>query len=153
MSSLAIVLFSAIIALIVLLGVVPLTELSIAIIGALLLAIAGAFWWGFKDRIEETKTDFYSPIHAMILKVNNEIPRKKALKFSVGIWVNVKLTGIDYQSVSTAFTQHATKFKDEDLTMWDAIEKQINASANGGGFFINKDAQNWFDNLETRYNH
>lgn len=154
LSTLAIILFSVIIALIVILGLASVTELFIAIIGALVLAIVGAAWWGFKDKIEVRNKDFYSPIHAMIVKVNIETPREQALAFSgIGKWVNVKQLRIDFQSISTVFTQHATKFKKEDLIMWDAIEKQINAYSSGGGFFINKDVQKWFDDLETKYNH
>jgi len=114
------------------------------------LILFGIYFFNLKEDVEPS---FYSPLHAMIVKVNMATSREKALKIDSGIWVPVKLLGIDYQSVSSAFTQHSTKFKVEDLTRWAEIEKQINAYSSGGGFFINKDVQKWFDDLETRYNH
>jgi hypothetical protein len=125
-------------------------KVLIGVISGIGLILFGIYFFNLK---EDAEPSFYSPLHAMIVKVNMATPREKALKFSVGNWVNVKELGIDYQSVSTAFTQNATKFKDEDLTKWAEIEKQINAYSSGGGFFINKDVQEWFDDLEARYNH
>ena len=155
LATLSIILFSAIIALIVIMKLAPVTELFIAIIGALVLAIITASWWGFRDKIEEKKenTDFYSPVHAMIVRINNKVPRKIALQHRVGIWLNVKELGIDYRIISEAFTRNMTKFKDEDLKKWVEIEEQIKAYVNGGGFFMGRDVQEWFDDLENRYNH
>jgi Na+/proline symporter len=125
---------------------------------SIIVIIAGIIALYFKNKgitaKDVEKTDYYSPIHAMIVKVNIETPREQALAFSgIGKGVNVKQLRIDFQSISSIFTQHAKMFKDEDLVMWDAIEKQIKAYSNGGGFFINKDVQEWFDDLEARYNH
>jgi hypothetical protein len=115
------------------------------------LILYGIYFFNLK---EDSEPSFYSPLHAMIVKVNIETPREQALAFSgIGKWVNVKQLRIDFQSISSIFTQHAKMFKDEDLVMWDAIEKQIKAYSNEGGFFINKDVQEWFDDLEARYNH
>jgi hypothetical protein len=150
---LSIILFSAIIALIVLMKLAPMNEVFIAVIGALVLAIIGTGWWGFRDKIEEKKenTDFYSPIHAMIVRVNNKVPRQLALQRTVGSWVNVNELNIDYRLISETFTKNMNKFRDEDLKKWVAIEEQIKANVNGGGFFLGNDVQEWFDDLESRY--
>lgn len=155
LATLSIILFSAIIALIVLMNLAPVTEFFIALIGALVVAIIGACWWGFRDKIEDMKenTDFYSPIHAMIVRINGNVSRQLALQSTVGAWVNAKELGMDYQIISDTFSQNMTKFKDEDLKKWIEIEKQIKAYVNGGGFFVGRDTQEWFDDLESRYNH
>jgi hypothetical protein len=94
---------------------------------------------------------FYSPIHSMIVRINNEIPRERANQLTVGAWVSTHLLRIDHQGVSEVFNKHAEKFKDEDLKMWIGIEKEING-VNGKGFFLGQDRQKWFDDLEARYN-
>jgi hypothetical protein len=153
LATLAVVLFSAIIALIILLGLTSVTELFIAIISALVLAILGTAWWGFRDKIEEKqKFAFYSPIHAMIVRVNSNISHERASEWTLGKWVNVRLFKIDYPRVTEAFTQYSTKFKDEDLKMWAEIEEEIESAVNGGGFYLTNDRLKWFDDLEARYN-
>ncbi len=153
LATLSIILFVAIIILIVSMNLVPVIEVYIAIIGVLVLAITGTCWWGFRDKIEERKeNDFYSPIHAMIVRVNNKVPRQSALRWTVGCRVNVTALGIDYRIISETFTKNMTKFKDEDLKKWIDIEEQITAYVNGGGFFLGRDVQEWFDDLENRYN-
>ena len=153
LASLAIALFSAIIALILLLGLTSVTELFIAIIGVLVLAIVGTVWWGFKDKIEEKRTlDFYSPIHAMIVRINNEISLEQVnQERTLGGWVSVKMLRIDYQKVSETFTQHSTKFTDDDLKIWAEIEEEIEGR-NGGGFYLDYLRKKWLDDLEVRYN-
>ena len=155
LATLSIILFSAIIALIVLMNLAPVTELFIALIGALVVAIIGAGWWGFRDKIEDKKenADFYSPIHAMIVRINSKVSRQLALQGTVGVWVNAKDVGIDYQIIAETFSQNMTKFKNEDLKKWIEIEQQIKAYVNGGGFFVGRDTQEWFDDLESRYIH
>ena len=91
--------------------------------------------------------EVYSPIHAMIVRINNEIPREQALQGSVGVWVRATL--IDFNNISAVFNQHIDKFRDKDLKMWIDIEKEIKA---GNGFYLGNDRQKWFDELETEYN-
>jgi len=90
--------------------------------------------------------EVYSPIHAMIVRINNEIPREQALQGSVGVWVRATL--IDFNNISAVFNQHIDKFRDKDLKMWIDIEKEIKA---GNGFFLGNDRQKWFDELEAEY--
>jgi hypothetical protein len=91
--------------------------------------------------------EVYSPIHTMIVRINNEIPREQALQGSVGVWVRASL--IDFNNISAVFNQHIDKFSDKDLKMWIDIEKEIKA---GNGFFLGNDRQKWFDELEAEYN-
>jgi hypothetical protein len=145
---LAITLFSAIIALILLLRGTSVTELFTAIIGCLIVAIFGVAWWGFKDKIEEKeKFTFYSPIHSMIVRINKEFPRQKALDMSIGGWISASL--INYQSVSETFDKNSAKFSVDDLKMWIDLEKEIKSR---NGFFLGKNLQKWFDTLESKYN-
>ena len=104
--------------------------------------------------IEDKKEDreFYSPIHAMIVRANNKFSRESALENIVGAWLSVKQLGIDYRKISETFDQNSTKFNEEDLKKWVEIEEQIKKPINGGGFFLGRDIQEWFDDLESRYN-
>ena len=88
--------------------------------------------------------EVYSPIHAMIVRVNREIPRGFGL---IGSWVKASL--IDFNSISALFNQHNDKLRNRDLEMWLEIEKEIKA---GNGFYLNEDRQAWFDELEAKYN-
>ena len=94
------------------------------------------------------ESDYYSPIHAMIVRVNNEVPRETALKMTVGAWVNTSLSLIDVGNVSEVFNKYATRFTKEDLEMWIGIEKEIKTQ---NGFFLGQDRQKWFDTLEAKY--
>jgi hypothetical protein len=138
---------------------------------ALLLTgmVIAVLWWGFKPDItrwlkkkpiasisivktpslfEHNKLkEVYSPIHSMIVRVNKEIPREDALQLTVGGFVKASL--IDLNSISAVFSQHAHELSDKDLEMWLEIEKQIKAK---NGFFLGKDVQRWFDELEAEYN-
>ena len=91
--------------------------------------------------------EVYSPIHAMIVRVNREIPRESALQLTVGMPVKASL--IDSNSISAVFNQHNDKLRKKDLDMWLEIEKEIKAR---NCFFLGKDRQKWFDELETEYN-
>lgn len=88
--------------------------------------------------------EVYSPIHAMIVRVNREIPRGFGL---IGSWVKTSL--IDSNSISALFNQHNDKLRNRDLEMWLEIEKEIKAR---NGFYLNEDRQAWFDELEVEYN-
>lgn len=138
---------------------------------ALLLTATGiaVLWWGFRPNIMRwlkkkptadmsiVKTpslfdrnkliEVYSPIHAMIVRVNREIPRETALQLTAGAWVKASL--IDFNNISAVFNQHIDKFRDKDLEMWLEIEKEIKER---NGFFLGKDRQKWFDELEAEYN-
>ena len=92
--------------------------------------------------------EVYSLIHTMIIRVNREIPRETALKLKVGGWVGASL--MDFNNISEVFNQHSDKFGDKDLDMWLEIEKEIKTK---NGFFLGKDRQEWFDELEAKYNH
>jgi hypothetical protein len=91
--------------------------------------------------------EVYSPIHAMIVRVNKEIPRETALQLTVGAWVKASL--IDSGNISAVFNQHNDKLRNRDLEMWLEIEKEIKEEK---GFFLGKDRQKWFDELEAEYN-
>jgi hypothetical protein len=147
----AIVLLALLIALFVIAGKVSVNALSIVVIGVLLVGIFGIGWWGFKKHIEENDNAFYSPVHAMIVTINSEFPRETALSTTVGLFVNSKRLRIDDQFISKTFSQNMTKFTDEDLKMWRKIESQINGYLNGGGFWLGRNEQLWFDGLEARF--
>ncbi len=83
----------------------------------------------------------------MIIRVNREVPRETALKSRVGAWVGASL--MDFNNISEVFNQHSDKFRDKDLDMWLEIEKEIKTK---NGFFLGKDRQEWFDELEAKYN-
>lgn len=106
---------------------------------------------GRKDLdLKQTKNEklkIYSPIHAMIVKVNGKIPRKVALRLTVGSWVNGSLMNFD--GISALFNQHCDKFRDKDLEMWFKIEKELKEK---GGFYMGRTEQEWFDELEAEYN-
>lgn len=104
-----------------------------------------------KNETKKVSNDFYSPLHSMILRINNKVPRKLALQSTVGVWVNVKELGIDYRFISKTFDKHMDRFKDTDLRKWMEIESQIKQYVNGGGFFVGRDIQEWFDDLERRF--
>jgi len=99
-----------------------------------------------KEKVNSKDLEVYSPIHAMILKINSEVSRELALQATVGIWVNASL--IDHTKISEIFNQHGDKFRDKDLAMWFKIEKEIKT---GNGFYLDKDRQEWFDYLEAEY--
>lgn len=133
------------------------------------MAIA-VLWWGFKPdimrwlkkkhaadiAIVKTRSLFgrdklmevYSPIHAMIVRVNSELPRETALRLTAGAWMSTSLIDIDIDNISAIFNQHNDKFRDKDLKMWLAIEKEIKEQH---GFWMAKDRQEWFDELEAEY--
>jgi len=116
-------------------------------VGMVMLFFVIAVW-----SIIKPQKEFYSPIHSMIVRVNNEIPREHVnQQWTVGAWVSTRLLRIDHQRVTEAFNQHSDKFEDKDLKMWIDIEKEING-INGNGFFLNQERQKWFDDLEARYN-
>lgn len=96
---------------------------------------------------EKESNDFYSPIHDMILKIKDVIPRR----LEVTKWVTIEESKVDYKNVSSTFTNYATKFKGKDNHNWNELLKQITAPINGGGFFVGPDTQEWFDDLENRY--
>jgi hypothetical protein len=96
------------------------------------------------DRLRE----IYSPIHAMIVRVNRKIPRETALQLTVGTWVNASL--IDFDNVSAIFKRHSHELRNRDLEMWLEIEDEIKERK---GFWLGGDRQKWFDELEAEYNH
>jgi len=126
------------------------------VLTALAISLLG---WGFKPDItrllkhgkqkDKKLIEVYSPIHAMIVRVNSKLPRETALRLTVGAWMSTSLIGIDVDNISAIFNQHNDKFRDKDLKMWLAIEKEIKEQ---NGFWMAKDRQEWFDELETEYN-
>jgi len=140
------------------------TGLTLLLFG---MAIA-VLWWGFRPDIirwlkkkptadiamvktqslfgDNKLIEVYSPIHTMVVRVNREIPRETALQLTVGAWVKASL--IDFNSISAVFNQHADKLRDKDLEMWLDIEKEIKEK---NGFYLGKNRQEWFDELEAEY--
>lgn len=101
----------------------------------------------YQKKTATEKLSIYSPIHAMIVRINTEFPREQALQGSHGVWMRASL--IDFNNISTVFNNHADKFRKKDLTMWIEIEKEIRAE---NGFWLGADRQKWFDELEAEYN-
>lgn len=60
----------------------------------------------------------------------------------------VKASAMDYKGISTLFHQHNQMFRTKDVDMWLDIEKEIRDKE---GFFLGRDRQRWFDELETTY--
>jgi hypothetical protein len=89
----------------------------------------------------------YSQIHTMILRINRIIPRESALQFTTGGFV--KASSLDHETISSMFNQHSDKFQAKDVEMWLDIEQQIQEI---GGFYVSKDRQLWFDEMEAEYN-
>jgi hypothetical protein len=89
----------------------------------------------------------YSQIHTMILRINRIIPRENALQFTTEGFV--KASSIDHETISSIFNQHSDKFQSKDVEMWLDIEQQIHEI---GGFYVGKDRQLWFDEMEAEYN-
>jgi len=98
--------------------------------------------------------EVYSPIHAMIVKINKKIPRESAPQGLVGAWVDA--SWMDFGIISTVFTQHNDKFRNKDLEMWQEIENELNERKEKRGasigFFLNKRQREWLDELEAEYN-
>lgn len=90
----------------------------------------------------------YSIIHSMIVRVNKKLPREKALTLT-GAGAFIEASVIDVSKISALFNQNSDKFRDEDLSMWIDIEKEIKEV---NGFYLDKDRQEWFDYLEAEYN-
>jgi hypothetical protein len=90
--------------------------------------------------------EVYSPIHAMIIRINREIPREHALRLTVGAWVNASL--IDVDNISTIFNEYSHVLGDRNLEMWLKIEDEIKRVK---GFWLGQDRQKWFDELEAEY--
>jgi len=145
-----------------------LSDVSSALAWVFVASIFGILIWGFKPRInrairgkprekekeiaktftEESKLiEVYSPIHAMIVRVNREISREAALNLTVGAWMRASLT--DFKDVSAVFNQSNDKLGNKDLDMWLEIEEEIKTR---NGFWLNKNRQMWFDELEAEYN-
>jgi hypothetical protein len=142
-----------------------LSDVSSALAWVFVASIFGILIWGFKPKIERAirgktrekekvdtvldrkLTEVYSPIHAMIAAVNSEIPRGSVLQLTVGAWVKASL--VDFNNISAVFNQHVHELRDKDLEMWLKIEKEIKQR---GGFYLGKDRQEWFDELEAEYN-
>lgn len=100
----------------------------------------------YNKKTSTEKLAVYSPIHAMIVRINNEFPREQALEGSVGAFIRASL--IDFNNISVVFNKHIDKFRDKDLKMWIDVEKEIKAS---NGFYLGRDRQEWFDELDAEY--
>ena len=99
--------------------------------------------------------EVYSPIHAMIVRINRKIPRETALQEGlIGKWVEASL--IDFESIREVFNQHSDKLRERDFDMWLEIENELKErkekNGKGNGFFLDKRRQEWFDELEAEYN-
>lgn len=57
--------------------------------------------------------EIYSPIHAMIVKVNKQVPREQALQMTVGAWVHAQWS--DFSNISAIFNQHVHELGDDNL--------------------------------------
>ena len=121
-------------------------KLFIGGVSAIVITIYAVYYFYQKPDTETEKLAAYAPIHTIIVRVNNEIPREQALQGSVGTWVRASL--IDFNNISAVFNKHIDKFRDKDLKMWIDIEKEIKA---GNGFYLGRDRQEWFDELDVEY--
>ena len=95
-----------------------------------------------------SETAFYSPIHAMIVRINSEIPRKQALYAQNIVGYRLSASLINSREVSETFSQHSDKFSDKDLEIWKKIEEEIKRENH---FYLGNDRQKWFDKLEAKY--
>ena len=105
-----------------------------------------------KMTTDKSLIEVYSPIHAMIVKINRVIPRETALQMKlIGCWVKASL--IDFDSIREVFDQHNDKLRKRDLDMWLEIENELEEKTEPlNGFYLNKRRQEWFDELEAEYN-
>jgi hypothetical protein len=99
------------------------------------------------DSRDSETLQVYSQLHTIIFRINRAIPRETALRMTVGGYIQAST--IDYNSISTVFNQHSAKFRARDVDMWLDIEKEINSK---NGFFLGRNRQLWFDELEAEYN-
>lgn len=98
--------------------------------------------------LEKKLTEVYSPIHAMIIAINNVVPRERALQITVGIVVLVPAELIDFDSLSLIFKRYAHVLGNHHLRQWLSIERDW---VRLHGFVINKERQEWLDELESEY--
>lgn len=98
------------------------------------------------DARDSEALQVYSQLHTMLLRINRAIPRETARRMTVGGYIQAST--IDYNTISTVFNQHSAKFRARDVDMWLDIEKEINSK---NGFFLGRDRQRWFDELEAEY--
>ena len=129
----------------VLFTLVDFVSVMLILVGVLMILFVIAVWSRLRPR-----KDFYSPIHAMIVSLNKDVPREVVLGLKVGAWINERF--VNWASVSKTFNENVskTKFSDKDLLMWLDIEKEIKEKK---GFWLHKERQEWFDDLENRFNH
>lgn len=96
--------------------------------------------------------EIYSPIHSMIVTIDNEVSRPAAI---VGEgFVSADL--LDMKRLSEIFRQYAHELGNHHLEMWLSIEKEINEFPSGvpikrGAFRMNKKRSDWLDQLDVEY--
>jgi len=98
-----------------------------------------------KREIESKLREVYSPIHAMIMTVKQYIPSETARRLSLGGFVPGSMVS-NLAEVSRAFQHH--DLENRHLKKWLELEAEIKQR---GGFYINKDRQAWFDELDAAY--
>jgi len=98
--------------------------------------------------LEKRLTQVYSPIHAMIIAINNEVPREKALHMTVERAAMVPAKLIDFNRLSLIFKGYAHVLGNRHLQQWLSIERERDAL---GAFYMNKQRQEWLDELESEY--
>ena len=96
--------------------------------------------------LDKKLEEIYSPIHAMVVAINNKIPREEALKLTVGIRLSSSL--IEVAKLSTIFRKYAHVLGNDHLKKWLKIEDQMDHPS---GFWFGGDEQKWLDELEVEY--
>ena len=102
------------------------------------------------DKIKIEPLGFYSPIHTLIVRVNNQVPRYKALYPQNKVGYRLDSSSIDVSKISATISQNmgGDGFTDKDLEMWIEIEEEIKRDNH---FYLGNDRQKWFDELEAKF--
>lgn len=124
-------------------------KVLIGSISAICLTIYAAVFFNQKPNAEIEKLAAYSPIHAMIVRLNSEVPPEKALQAQNIVGYRLSASLIDFRNISAVFHQHNDKFRAKDLKMWIGIEEEIKIDNH---FWLSNDRQMWFNELEAEYN-
>jgi len=98
-----------------------------------------------KREIENRLREVYSPVHALIMRVKQYTPSETARQLGIGNFVPASIVPA-LADVSRAFQHH--DLENRHLNKWLELEAEIKRR---GGFYLTRDRQAWFDELEADY--